>query len=185
MISTTEFRSGEAIVMDGQLWIIVEFQHVKPGKGGAFVRTKLRRLRDDSVIERTFRAGEKFQEAYIEKRTLQYLYRTEDAFHVMDTKSYEQLTVPAGTIGQAAGFLKESMELEGQFHDGQLIGIQPPMFVDVHIESTEPGIRGDTSKAGMKPATLETGATIQVPLFIEQGDLIRVDTRTSSYVSRV
>ena len=185
MISTTEFHSGEAIVMDGQLWIIVEFQHVKPGKGGAFVRTKLRRLRDGSVIERTFRAGEKFQEAYIEKRTLQYLYRTEDTFHVMDTKSYEQLTVPAGTIGQAAGFLKENMGLEGQFHDGQLIGIQPPMFVDVHIESTEPGIRGDTSKAGMKPATLETGATIQVPLFIEQGDLIRVDTRTGSYVSRV
>ena len=185
MISTTEFRSGEAIVMDGQLWVIVEFQHVKPGKGGAFVRTKLRRLRDGSVIERTFRAGEKFQEAYIEKRTLQYLYRTEDSFHLMDTKSYEQLQVPAETIGQAAGFLKESMELEGQFHDGQLISIQPPMFVDVHIESTEPGIRGDTSKAGMKPATLETGATIQVPLFIEQGDLIRVDTRTSSYVSRI
>ena len=185
MISTTAFRSGEAIVMDGQLWVIVEFQHVKPGKGGAFVRTKLRRLRDGSVIERTFRAGEKFQEAYIEKRTLQYLYRTEDSFHLMDTKSYEQLQVPAETIGQTAGFLKESMELEGQFHDGQLIGIQPPMFVDVHIESTEPGIRGDTSKAGMKPATLETGATIQVPLFIEQGDRIRVDTRTRSYVSRV
>ena len=185
MISTSEFRNGETIVMDGQLWVIVEFQHVKPGKGGAFVRTKLRRLRDNSVIERTFRAGEKFQEAYIEKRTLQYLYRTADTFHLMDTKSYEEVQVPAETIGQAAGFLKENMELEGQFHDGQMIGIQPPMFVDVHIQSTEPGIRGDTSKAGMKPATLETGATIQVPLFIETGDLIRVDTRTSSYVSRV
>ena len=185
MISTSEFRSGEAIVMDGQLWIIVEFQHVKPGKGGAFVRTKLRRLRDSSVIERTFRVGEKFQEAYIEKRTLQYLYRTEDTFHLMDTKSYEQITVPAETIGPAAGFVKENMELEGQFHDGQMIGIQPPMFVDVHIGSTEPGIRGDTSKGGMKPATLETGATIQVPLFVQQGDLIRVDTRTGSYVSRV
>lgn len=171
--------------MDGQLWVIVEFQHVKPGKGGAFVRTKLRRMRDSSVIERTFRAGEKFQEAYIEKRTLQYLYRTAETFHLMDTKSYEELQVPAEVLGQGAGFLKENMELEGQFHGSQLIGIQPPMFVDVHIESTEPGVRGDTSKAGMKPAKLETGATIQVPLFVETGELIRVDTRTGTYVSRV
>ena len=185
MISTNEFRNGEAIVLDKQLWVIVEFQHVKPGKGGAFVRTKLRRLRDDSVIERTFRAGEKFQEAYIEKRSLQYLYRTADSFHLMDTKSFDELQIPAETIGQVAGFLKENMELEGQFHDGQMIGIQPPMFVDVHIESTEPGVRGDTSKGGMKPATLETGATIQVPLFVQTGDLIRVDTRSGSYVSRV
>lgn len=185
MISTTEFRNGEAIVMDSQLWVIVEFQHVKPGKGGAFVRTKLRRMRDNSIIERTFRSGEKFQEAYIEKRTLQYLYRTADAFHLMDTKTYEEVQVPASLIGQGAGYLKENMELEGQFHDGQLIGIQPPMFVDVHVESTEPGVRGDTSKGGMKPAKLETGATIQVPLFVGTGDLIRVDTRTGSYVSRV
>ena len=185
MISTTEFQNGKSIVMDGQLWVIMEYQHVKPGKGGAFVRTKLRRLRDDSVIERTFRAGEKFQEAYIEKRTLQYLYRTEDTFHLMDTKTYEEIQIPATVIGSAAGFLKENMELDGQFHESQLIGLQPPMFVDVHIESTEPGIRGDTSKGGMKPATLETGATIQVPLFVQTGDLIRVDTRTGSYVSRV
>ena len=185
MISTNEFRNGEAIVMDGVLWIIVEYQHVKPGKGGAFVRTKLRRMRDDSVIERTFRVGEKFQEAYIEKRSLQYLYRTEDIFHLMDTKNYEEVQVPADRIGTAEGFLKENMELEGQFHDGQLIGIQPPMFVDVHIASTEPGVRGDTSKGGMKPAKLETGATIQVPLFVETGDMIRVDTRNSTYISRV
>ena len=185
MISTTEFHGGQAIVLDGQLWVIVEFQHVKPGKGGAFVRTKLRRLKDGSIIERTFRSGEKFQEAYIEKRTLQYLYRTADTFHLMDTKTYEEVQVAAETLGPAVGFLKETMELEGQFHDGQLIGIQPPMFVEVHVASTEPGIRGDTSKAGMKPATLETGATIQVPLFIDTGDLIRIDTRTGSYVSRV
>ena len=171
--------------MDGQLWVIVEFQHVKPGKGGAFVRTKLRRMRDNSVIERTFRSGEKFQEAYIEKRSLQYLYRTADTFNLMDTKSYEEIQVPADVLGQGAGFLKENMELEGQFHDGQLIGIQPPMFVEVHVESTEPGVRGDTSKGGMKPAKLETGTTIQVPLFVDTGDLIRVDTRTATYVSRV
>jgi elongation factor P len=185
MISTNEFKNGGTIVMDGQLWVVVDFQHVKPGKGGAFVRTKLRRLRDSSVIERTFRAGEKFEEAFIEKRTLQYLYRTSDAFHLMDTTSYEEVQVSAQMLGQGAGFLKENMELEGQFHDGQLIGIQPPMFVEVHVASTEPGIRGDTSKAGMKPATLETGATVQVPLFVEIGDLIRVDTRTGTYVSRV
>ena len=185
MISTSEFKNGEAIVMDSQLWVIVEFQHVKPGKGGAFVRTKLRRMRDDSVIERTFRAGEKFQEAYIEKRSLQYLYRTADAFHLMDATTYEEVQVSSELIGQSAGFLKENMELEGQFHDGQMIGIQPPMFVDLHVESTEPGVRGDTSKAGMKPAKLETGAVVQVPLFVENGDLLRVDTRTGSYVSRV
>jgi len=171
--------------MDGQLWIIVEFQHVKPGKGGAFVRTKLRRMRDGSVIERTFRSGEKFQEAYIEKRTLQYLYRAGETFHLMDIKNYEEVQVPAALFGPGAGFIKENMELEGQFHDGQMIEIQPPMFVEVHIESTEPGVRGDTSKGGMKPAKLETGAMIQVPLFVDTGDLIKVDTRTGSYVSRV
>ena len=185
MISTTEFRNGETIVMDGQLWVIVEFQHVKPGKGGAFVRTKLRRLRDESVIERTFRSGEKFQEAYIEKRTLQYLYRTEESFHLMDSTSYEEVQVPTEMLGKGAGFVKENMDLEGQFHDGKLIGIAPPMFVDLHVQSTEPGVRGDTSKGGMKPATLETGATIQVPLFIDTGDVLRVDTRTGTYVSRV
>lgn len=185
MISTNEFRNGEAIIMDGQIWTIVEYQHVKPGKGGAFVRTKLRRMRDDSVIERTFRVGEKFQEAFIEKRTLQYLYRTADTFHLMDTKTYEEIAVPASAVGSAAGFVKENMELEGQFHESQMIGIQAPMFVDVHIDSTEPGIRGDTSKGGMKPAKLETGATIQVPLFVVNGDLIRVDTRNGTYVSRV
>jgi elongation factor P len=142
-------------------------------------------MRDGSVIERTFRAGEKFQEAYIEKHTLQYLYRTSNTYHLMDTKSYEEVQVPAEALGPSAGFLKENMELEGQFHEGQMIGIQPPMFVDVQIESTEPGVRGDTSKAGMKPAKLETGATIQVPLFVENGDLIRVDTRNGTYVSRV
>jgi len=185
MISTTEFKNGISIEMDGQLWTVVEFQHVKPGKGGAFVRTKLRRMRDSSVIERTFRAGEKFQEAYVEKRALQYLYRTADAFHLMDAKSYEEIQVPREIIGEAAGFLKENMELEGQFHDGKMIGIQPPMFVELHVTATEPGVRGDTSKGGMKPATLETGATIQVPLFVETGDLLRVDTRTGAYVSRV
>ena len=185
MISTNEFKNGSTLLIDNEPYVIAEYQHVKPGKGGAFVRTKLRRMRDASVIERTFRAGEKFQEAYIEKRSLQYLYRTADSFHLMDTKTYEEVQVPSALLGEGAGFLKENMELEGQFHDGQLIGIQPPMFVDVHVESTEPGVRGDTSKGSLKPAKLETGATIQVPLFVGTGDLIRVDTRSGSYVSRV
>ncbi len=185
MISTTEFHTGVTIEMDGQLWTIVEFQHVKPGKGGAFVRTKLRRMKDQSVIERTFRAGEKFQEAYIERRTLQYLYRSADTFHLMDTSTYEEIAIAASLFGESATLLKENMELEGQFYDSQLIGIQPPMFVDLRIDVTEPGIRGDTAKAGLKPAQVETGATVQVPLFVEVGDVIRVDTRTGSYVSRV
>ncbi len=185
MISTNEFKTGMAIEMDGQLWTIVTYQHVKPGKGGAFVRTKLRRLRDSSVVERTFRVGEKFQEAFIEKRALQYLYRGADTFHVMDTSTYEQIQLPAVAVGDAAGYLRENMELEGHFHNGQLIEVRPPMFVDVLVASTEPGVRGDTAKGGMKAAQLETGATIQVPLFVETGDRVRVDTRTGSYVSRV
>jgi elongation factor P len=185
MISTTDFRAGLTLVVDSNLMAVVEFQHVKPGKGGAFVRTKLRRLRDGSIIERTFRAGEKFEEAYIEKRTLQFQYRTGDTFHFMDTKTYEELSVSAETMGPSAGFLKENMELEAQYHEGRVLGIQPPMFVEVLVASTEPGVRGDTSKGGMKPAQLETGATIQVPLFVETGDRLRVDTRTGSYVSRV
>jgi len=185
MISTAEFKSGLSLLVDGQLYVIVEFQHVKPGKGGAFIRTKLRRLRDGSIIDRTFRSGEKFQDAYIEKKTLQFLYRTDGTLHLMDTKTYEQLEIDEGVMGAAAGFLKEEMALEGQFHEGKLIGLQAPMFVDVEVTSTEPGIRGDTSKAALKPATLETGASIQVPLFVDRGDRVRVDTRTGAYVSRV
>ena len=142
-------------------------------------------MKDGSVLERTFRSGERFEEAYIEKRTLQHLYRSADTFHFMDAKSYEEIRVPVAVLGPGAGFLKENMELEGQFHDGHLIGSQPPMFVELHVQSTEPGVRGDTAKGGMKPATLETGVTIQVPLFVEPGDLIQIDTRTSSYVSRM
>ena len=184
MIATNQFRSGLAIVLDGELWTIVEYQHVKPGKGGAFMRTKLRRMKDGSVVERTFRAGEKVQEAFIEKRTLQYLYRTGDTLHLMDTKSYDEVQLPASALGKVVGFLKENMELEGQFHDGRLIQITPPTFLEIRVKATEPGVRGDTSKSAMKPATLETGATVQVPLFVDTGELIRVDTRNGSYISR-
>ena len=184
MISTNEFKSGMTILMDGHLWIIAEYQHVKPGKGGAFVRTKLRKLKEGSVVERTFRVGEKFQEAYIEKRKLQFLYRTGDTFHFMDQKTFEDVQLEENVMGSGAGFLKENMEIEGQFHDDKLIGLDLPVFVDLAIQETGPGVRGDTAKAGTKAAVLETGATIQVPLFVESGETIRIDTRTGSYVSR-
>lgn len=185
MISTNQFSSGQSLIINGQLMIILSFQHVKPGKGGAFVRTKFRRVKDGAVIDQTFRAGEKFQDAFIEKRTLQYLYRDGEILHLMDNNSYEQLEIPAARIGPAVGFLKENMNLEVQFHNGEVIGMQPPIFVELHVQSTEPGIRGDTSKSSLKPATLETGTAIQVPLFVNNGDLIRIDTRTAAYVSRV
>lgn len=184
MISTNEFKTGLTIVMDGTLYVIEQYQHVKPGKGGAFVRTKLRKLKEGSVIERTFRVGEKFEEAYIEERKLQFLYRSGSEFHFMDLGSYEDRQIQEQEIGPSAGFLKDNMETVGKFHDGRLIGLELPIFVDFRIAQTEPGIRGDTSKAGNKPATLETGVTIQVPLFIDSGETIRVDTRTGNYVSR-
>ncbi|MBI2885050.1 MAG: elongation factor P [Candidatus Omnitrophica bacterium] len=184
MISTNEFKSGAAILVDGALYVIVEFQHVKPGKGGAFVRTKLRRLKSDAVIERTFRAGDKFQDAFIENRKLQFLYRAGDQFHFMDMKSYEEISLTAEAIGKSAGFLKENMEIEGEFYESDLIGLTLPVFVDLRIVETEPGIRGDTSKSGNKPAKLETGMVVQVPLFVGPDETIRVDTRTGTYSSR-
>ena len=184
MITTNEFKNGLAIVVDGTLYVIAEYQHVKPGKGGAFVRTKLRRVRDGGVVERTFRVGEKFQDAYIEKRKLQFLYRTGDEFHFMDLGNYEQLQFPETTIGPSAGFLKENMEVEGEFFDGKPTLLALPVFVELQITETEPGIKGDTSKAGLKPAKVETGATVQVPLFVGNGEMIKVDTRTGAYISR-
>ncbi len=184
MISTNEFKTGKTIVMDNDLWSIAEFQHVKPGKGGAFVRTKLRKLKDASVIERTFRVGEKFEEAFIEERKLQFLYRTVDSFHFMDMASYEEMQLSSAVVGQSAGFLKENMECSGEFYEGRMLALQLPIFVEYTIESTEPGIRGDTSKSGTKPARLESGVTIQVPLFVDSGERVKVDTRTGSYVSR-
>ena len=184
MISTNEFKTGLTIMVDGAMYVIDQYQHVKPGKGGAFVRTKLRKVKEGSVIERTFRVGEKFAEAFIEERKLQFLYRTGTEFHFMNLGNYEDVQLSEQAVGSATGFLKENMEIQGRFHDGQLIGLELPIFVDYRIQETEPGIRGDTSKAGTKPAKLETGATIQVPLFIDSGETIRVDTRTGSYISR-
>jgi len=184
MISTSEFKNGLTLLLDKELCVIVEHQHVKPGKGGAFMRTKFRRLKDGSVIERTFRVGEKFQEAFIEKHALQFLYKSGDAYHFMNLSSYEDLQLQESAVGPGAGFLKENMEAEGEFFEGKLIGLELPVFVDLRIDETGPGIKGDTAKAGTKPAKLETGVTIPVPLFVESGEMVRVDTRTGSYVSR-
>ena len=184
MITTSEFRNGLAILVDHELCAIVEHQHVKPGKGGAFMRTKLRRLKDGSVMERTFRVGEKFEEAFIEERKLQFLYRSGTSFHFMNMGSFEDVALEESAIDKAAGFLKENMEIVGDFHDGRLVGLELPVFIDLRVEHTEPGIRGDTSRAGTKPAQLETGMTIQVPLFVGSGETVRVDTRTGEYVSR-
>jgi elongation factor P len=185
MISTNQFRNGSHIDVDGTIFKIVEFQHVKPGKGGAFVRTKLRRASDGAVIDRTFRAGEKFRPVRTEVRRMQFLYHDGTDAHFMDSESYEQLTIPESAIAEPLRWMKESDELELLYIDDEPADVQLPSALDLEVSKTEPGLRGDTaSGGGTKPAVLETGTRIQVPLFINIGDVVRVDTRTGEYVSR-
>jgi elongation factor P len=185
VISTNQFRNGAHIDVDGTIFKIVEFQHVKPGKGGAFVRTKLRRASDGAVIDRTFRAGEKFRPVRTETRRMQYLYQDGSDAHFMDSETYEQVTIPVGTLGDPLQWMKDSSEVELLYIDGQPADVQLPSATDLTVTETEPGLRGDTaSGGGSKPAVLETGARIQVPLFIDVGDVVRVDTRSGAYVSR-
>ncbi len=185
MISTNQFRNGNHIDVDGTIFKIVEFQHVKPGKGGAFVRTKLRRASDGNVIDRTFRAGEKFRAVRTEVRRMQFLYGDGTDAHFMDTESYEQLTIPEDSIAEALRWTKESDEVEVLYIDNEPADIQLPSAIDLKVTETEPGLRGDTaSGGGTKPATLETGARVNVPLFVEIGETVRVDTRSGEYVSR-
>jgi elongation factor P len=185
MISTNQFRNGNHIDVEGTIFKIVEFQHVKPGKGGAFVRTKLRRASDGAVIDRTFRAGEKFRAVRTEVRKMQFLYRDGSDAHFMDAESYEQLTIPESTLSDALRWMKESEEYEVLYIDDQPTDVQLPSAIDLTVTETEPGLRGDTaSGGGTKPATLETGARVQVPLFVDIGDAVRVDTRSGEYVSR-
>ncbi len=185
MLSTNQFRNGNHIDVDGTIFKIVEFQHVKPGKGGAFVRTKLRRASDGNVIDRTFRAGEKFRAVRTEVRRMQFLYRDGTDAHFMDTESYDQVMIPEATLADPLRFMKESDEVELLYIDGEPADVQLPSAIDLAVTQTEPGLRGDTaSGGGTKPAVLETGARIQVPLFVNIGDLVRVDTRSGEYVSR-
>jgi elongation factor P len=185
MISTNQFKNGSHIDVDGTVFKIVEFQHVKPGKGGAFVRTKLRRASDGNVIDRTFRAGEKFRPVRTEVRKMQYLYKDGTDAHFMDSESYEQLTIPEQTLAEPLRWMKESDEVELLYVDDEPADVQLPSALDLEITETEPGLRGDTaSGGGTKPATLETGTRINVPLFVNIGDHVRVDTRSGEYVSR-
>jgi elongation factor P len=182
-VSTAEFRKGLKIELDGQPYNIVEFQHVKPGKGGAFVRTKLKHLRLGRVVDRTFRAGEKVGLVDYEQRSMQYLYK-DDKFHFMNLETYEQIAIDADVVAEAASWLKETMEVDVLIINGVPAGVEVPNFVELEVVKTDPGLRGDTASGGSKPATLETGAVVQVPLFINQGEVLRIDTRIGAYIER-
>jgi elongation factor P len=185
MISTNQFKNGNHIEVDGTVFKVLEFQHVKPGKGGAFVRTKLRRAQDGAVIDRTFRAGEKFRAVRTEVRKMQFLYADGTDAHFMDTSSYEQLAIPESGVSDALRWVKPNDEIEVLFIDDAPNGVQLPSSVELEVTETEPGLRGDTaSGGGDKPATLETGATVRVPLFVNVGDRVKVQTETGAYMSR-
>ena len=185
MISTNQFKNGNHIEIDGKIWKIIEFQHVKPGKGGAFVRTKLRRIEDGSVIDKTFRAGEKFRPVHTESRKMQYLYDSGDAAVFMDSRDYEQIEIPTGALGESMQWVLPNSEVEVLFVDEQASDVQVPGAIEMKVTQTDPGLKGDTaSGGGNKPATLESGVVVQVPLFINEGETVRVDTRTGEYMSR-
>ena len=185
MLSTNQFRNGNHIEVDGTVFKILEFQHVKPGKGGAFVRTKLRRASDGAVIDKTFRAGEKFRDVRTESRRMQFLYADGTDAHFMDSQTYDQLALPESAVGEALRWIKTNDEVEVLFIDERPSDVQLPSAVNLRVTETDPGLRGDTvSSGGTKPAVLETGARVQVPLFVEVGETVRVDTRSGEYVSR-
>jgi elongation factor P len=185
MISSNDFRNGVTIVIEGQLWTVIEFLHVKPGKGSAFVRTRLKNVKSGASVERTFRAGEKLERATVDNRDMQMLYNDADGYHFMDSETYENITLQKEVIGDPADFLKDGMRIAVQFHDGTPIGADLPAHVELKVEETDPGFKGDTATGATKPAKLETGATVNVPLFVNPGDMIRIDTRDRRYIGRV
>lgn len=184
MISAGEFRNGLTIQYENNIYSVLEFQHVKPGKGAAFVRTKLKNLKSGAVIEKSFRPSEKMPKAHIERKDMQYLYSDGELFHFMDTETYEQIGLSAEQLDDALKFVKENEVVKMLSHDGTIFGVEPPLFVELEITHTEPGFKGDTSTGATKPATVETGANVNVPLFVEIGDVIKIDTRTGEYLSR-
>jgi len=184
-VSTTEFRNGLKIEIDGEPYVIVEFQHVKPGKGGAFVRTKFKSLKSGNVTDKTFRAGEKVDVPSLEEKTMQYLYAADKDRVFMDTSTYEQVSMNEKQLGDSINYLKENMEIKVLYHKDQPINIEVPMFVELAIAKTDPGVRGDTASGGSKPATLESGAVIKVPFYLNEGDVVKVDTRTGIFIERV
>jgi elongation factor P len=184
-ISTNDLKNGMTLELDNGLFQVVEFQHVKPGKGGAFVRTKLRNVRVGTTVEKTFRADEKVEQAVIDKREMQYLYPEGDEYVFMDTETYDQLQVPVKSLGDAAGFMLEGNTAVLQMFKDEIVGVDLPASVELEVTYTEPGLQGDRSSAGRKPATVQTGITVQVPLFVVTGDKIKVDTRSGEYITRV
>lgn len=185
MASTADFRNGMVLDINGTLFSIVEFMHVKPGKGGAFVRTKLKNVLSGAVLDKTFRAGEKVTEVRLESRGMQYLYNDGSHYYFMDSNTYEQFPVSEQVIGEQVKYLKENMEVTGLFQDESLLMVELPLFIELKITETDPGLRGDTVSGGTKPAKLESGATVNVPLFLNVGDVIKVDRRTNEYLERV
>jgi len=185
MISAGEFKNGVTLELDGGIFIINDFQHVKPGKGAAFVRSTLKNLETGAVIERTFRPSEKMPRAHIDRRDLQYLYNDGTLYYFMDNESFEQLEMNASDVGDSLTYVKENETVQVLVHNGRIFGIEPPMHVELEITETEPGFKGDTAQGATKPATVETGAVVKVPLFVGTGEKIKIDTRTGEYLGRV
>ncbi len=185
MADTSNFRNGMAIKFKGGIWAIVEFQHVKPGKGGAFVRTKLKNVESGKVVEETFRAGERVEEVRLERRNFQYLYQDGEFYTFMNTESYEQISLPKDTLGDVPLFIKESDTCSVLLHEGKPMLVEAPLTVELMVQKTDPGVRGDTAQGGTKPAVMETGLVVQVPLFIEEGQVLKIDSRTGKYLGRV
>ena len=185
MISAGDFKNGVTVEIDGNIYQILEFQHVKPGKGAAFVRTKLKNIISGGVVEKTFRPTEKFPKAHIDRKDMQYLYRDGDLFNFMDVETYDQIALNEDVVGDSLKFVKENEVVKICSHNGNVFSVEPPLFVELRITDTEPGFKGDTATGATKPAVVETGATVSVPLFVEQDDVIKIDTRTGEYLSRV
>jgi elongation factor P len=184
VVSTNDLKNGMTLNLPEGLFSVVEFQHVKPGKGGAFVRTKLKNVRTGAVVDRTYRADERLDQAIIDKRDMQFLYRDGDEYVFMDTTSFDQLEVPRSALGDAANYLKESDAAVMQLYDGEIVGVDLPAAVELTVSQTEPGVQGDRVSGARKPATLQTGLVVQVPLFVNPGEVIKVDTRTGEYLTR-
>jgi len=185
MISAGDFKNGVTLEIEGNIYQILEFQHVKPGKGAAFVRTKLKNIINGGAIERTFRPTQKFPKAHIERKDMQYLYTDGELFHFMDVETYDQIALNQDAIGDSLKFVKENEMVKICSHKGNVFAVEPPLFVELAIIDTEPGFKGDTAQGATKPATVETGALVYVPLFVEMGDVLKIDTRTGEYLSRV
>lgn len=185
MVSAGDFRNGVTLEIEGNIYQIIEFQHVKPGKGAAFVRTKLKNIINGGVVEKTFRPTEKFPQARIDRVEMQYLYADGDLYNFMNMETYDQIALGSEAVGDALKFVKENEMVKICSHNGNVFAIEPPLFVELEITETEPGVKGDTATGATKPATVETGATVYVPLFVNQNDVIKIDTRTGEYLSRV